>query len=526
MRKFNITGKIIPAKHYYVDLAPQIRKLMALADDGAYFVINRPRQFGKTTVLDFFARALQASKDYVPALLSFESFVQRYDITDAEFYSEVSQLIVKELDRADAIQKENQRSTTGNINSRRDFFNWLNETCDRLSRKLVLLIDEIDAVPETVVIGFLAGLREIYLARDRAPAPYSVCLVGVHDIKNLKARYRDETQSIGSVSPFNIAIDYELPPFSRKNIQQYFLQHTQETGQTFDEKVVQRVHEVTNGHPWLVSMLARSMVEEIVRNRKRRIQLEHAEAAIQKLLASRNPNFESLFKNARQPRFFPIVLDLLAGRRSRYNIQRDDIDLGVKYGVFSEQDGQLVIANSIYVQALYQHFEEEVKGSAVGEIVTGNRLHDKRGRLDFRRVFDKFQAFMKSKGAVVARHPEFEEMFGPRLSLKEFKEMSGLLSYLDILVNGKGWTFKEVQSGKSRIDVLCCYKNQKEVVELKLWYGERRYEAGLNQLAKYLGNESLDHGYLVVFDRREAASKEYGFKEHKVAGKKILAWVV
>jgi len=117
---------------------------------------------------------------------------------------------------------------------------------------------------------------------------------------------------------------------------------------------------------------------------------------------------------------------------------------------------------------------------------------------------------------VVAKHPAFEEMFGQLL----------VLSYLDILVNGKGWTFKEVQSGKNRIDVLCCYKKQKEVVELKLWYGERRYEVGLNQLAKYLGNESLDHGYLVVFDRREAASKEYSFKEHKVSGKKILAWVV
>jgi hypothetical protein len=143
-------------------------------------------------------------------------------------------------------------------------------------------------------------------------------------------------------------------------------------------------------------------------------------------------------------------------------------------------------------------------------------LHDKRGRLDFRRVFDKFQDFMQSKGAAVSKRPEFEEAFGQLL----------LLSYLDLLVNGKGWTFKEVQSGEGRIDVVCCYKDQKEIVELKLWYGPRRYETGLNQLVKYLRNENLDHGYLVVFDRREAASKEYSFKEHKVSGKKILAWVV
>jgi len=93
-------------------------------------------------------------------------------------------------------------------------------------------------------------------------------------------------------------------------------------------------------------------------------------------------------------------------------------------------------------------------------------------------------------------------------------------------VNGKGWTFKEIQSGEGRSDVVCCYHDQKEVVELKLWYGERWYEEGLEQLAKYLESESLDHGYLIVFDRREHAPKEYTFNEHLVVDKKIQAWVV
>ena len=58
-----------------------------------------------------------------------------------------------------------------------------------------------------------------------------------------------------------------------------------------------------------------------------------------------------------------------------------------------------------------------------------------------------------------------------------------------------------------------------------MWYGAQRYDQGLEQLIRYLENESLDHGYLVVFDRREAA-KEYAFSEHLVDEKKILAWVV
>ncbi|MEK7727557.1 MAG: AAA-like domain-containing protein, partial [candidate division KSB1 bacterium] len=383
------------------------------------------------------------------------------------------------------------------------------------SKKVVLLIDEVDAIPEAAVISFLRGLREMYLQRAWLPTFQAVALAGVHDIKNLKAKYREDDEALGSASPFNIAIDYELPPFSLENIRQYYAQHTQATGQEFDETVMRRVQHVTNGQPWLVSVLAKTMVENLVPDRRKKILLAHAEAAIHKLLGSRTANFESLFKNARNPRLFPIVLDLLQGKSHRYSIQDDAIDLGVKYGVFANKDRQLILANGIYTQVLYEHFEAELKRQEVQELVAGSQFENPNGQLDFRRVFDKFQTFMKAKGAS-AKHPDFHEAFGQLL----------VLSYLDLLVNGKGWTFKEVQSGEGRIDVLCCYKDQKEVVELKLWYGESHYEKGLEQLVKYLDSENLTRGYLVVFDRRDNAPKDYSFSEHEVAGKNIQAWVV
>jgi len=511
-REFNITGSIIPEEHYYVDLKSALKKLMGLVEKKKYFVINRPRQFGKTTTLNFLAQRLLKTVEYAPALISFAHFVQRPNITEAEFYSETSQFIIEELKASygDSIE------SFAEISRRYDFFVWLRELCQ--SRKLILLIDEIDAAPENVVIGFLASLREMYLqrSRNRQPAPHAVCLAGVHDIKNLKARYRDETQTIGSASPFNIAIDYELPAFSLKDVRQYYLQHTAATGQEFDDTVISRVHEVTNGHPWLVSMLAKLLVEEIVPRRKQPIRLAHAERAIQTLLDTPNANFDSLFKNARHSNLLPIVLDLLEGKHRRYNLLSDDVRLGVKYGVFAVKERELILSNPIYAHALYGNFEKELEEFDVSSLVAANRVQNAKGRLDFRRVLDKFQAFMKAKGATVSKHHSFREATGQLL----------LLSYLDLLVNGKGWTFKEPQSGEGRIDVVCCYGRQKEVVELKLWYGERRYSAGLSQLAKYLDREGLDHGYLFVFDRREDAQREYGFSEHVVAGKKILAWVV
>jgi hypothetical protein len=75
MRKFNITGSIVPELHYYVDLTPQLDKLMALVGEGTYFVINRPRQFGKTTMLKFLTQYLvsvRKIKNYIR--LDFVSF--------------------------------------------------------------------------------------------------------------------------------------------------------------------------------------------------------------------------------------------------------------------------------------------------------------------------------------------------------------------------------------------------------------------------------------------------------------------
>jgi hypothetical protein len=121
---------------------------------------------------------------------------------------------------------------------------------------------------------------------------------------------------------------------------------------------------------------------------------------------------------------------------------------------------------------------------------------------------------MKSKGANVVRKSGFKESTGQLL----------LISYLDLLVNGKGWTFKEIHTGEGRIDVLCIYEQQREIVELKIWYGESRYDKGLEQLSKYLDSEGLDTGYLVIFDKRK--KKRYISSKHIIHKKTIYKWVV
>ena len=49
---FNITGSCIPEQHYMVNIHERLEKIRDMIDRGDYFVINRGRQYGKTTTLN------------------------------------------------------------------------------------------------------------------------------------------------------------------------------------------------------------------------------------------------------------------------------------------------------------------------------------------------------------------------------------------------------------------------------------------------------------------------------------------
>ena len=46
---FNVKGPRIAHKHYMVDISDRLEKMKQLIDREEYFVINRGRQYGKTT---------------------------------------------------------------------------------------------------------------------------------------------------------------------------------------------------------------------------------------------------------------------------------------------------------------------------------------------------------------------------------------------------------------------------------------------------------------------------------------------
>jgi hypothetical protein len=50
-KEFNVTGTCFPEEHYMADVSKQMAETYDLIEKGKYFIINRPRQYGKTTTL-------------------------------------------------------------------------------------------------------------------------------------------------------------------------------------------------------------------------------------------------------------------------------------------------------------------------------------------------------------------------------------------------------------------------------------------------------------------------------------------
>jgi len=238
------------------------------------------------------------------------------------------------------------------------------------------------------------------------------------------------------------------------------------------------------------------------------------EQAVLLILKENNTNFDSLIKNLElYPDLYNLVKRVIIdGERIAFNPDEPIINLGRMYGVF-KSNGHLKIHNRIYEQRIYNYLAAKamVKMPTRGNFAMHFLLDN--NALDMQGVLLKFQQFMK-------------EQYSDKD--KDFYEREGriiFLAFLTPILNGQGYTFKEVQiSLEKRLDVIVTYFQHRYIIELKLWYGEEYHQKGLTQLSDYLETHGVEEGFLVIFDDR----KKKSWKNEKVQhnGKEILAvWV-
>lgn len=511
-KRFNSTGVCIPSMHYMVNIDNKLNKIKTLIDRKDYFVINRPRQYGKTTTMFMLEQKLK--EEYLVISISFEGIGDEVFLKEESFSKVFVELMEESLEYIDISESERLSAIDIDIKNLRDLSKIITKFVKDSKKEVILLIDEVDKSSNNqLFLSFLGMLRNKYLSRQQGKDKTfsSVILAGVYDIKNLKLKFRDERERKYN-SPWNIAVNFDVDmSFGAVEIESMLTEYMDDKNIPIDMKEMSNLlYEYTSGYPFLVSRLCQIIDEQCIVNGLN-WNKESLTKAMKILIAESNTLFDDLIKNIENNEDLKDYLfDLImAGEEKSFNIDNPLINIGSILGYFKSTNGKVKIANKIFEQRLYNYYASKLENKVDMSNYNFKSNFITVTGLDFEKILLRFQQFMKEQYSNI--DSKFIEREGRLL----------FLAFIKPIINGTGFDFKEVQiSEEKRLDIVITYLKEIYLVELKIWRGEEYHQRGLKQLANYLDIKGLDCGYLIIYSFNK--NKEYKTEEVIVNNKKIF----
>jgi hypothetical protein len=492
MRYFNIAGPCNKADHYMIEAASRLHGVERLIDTKQYFVIHAARQSGKTTYLKDLTRRLNTSGGCYALYCSLE--IAQGIIDPEKGIPSIVKKIKYAVDMSDIPSKNGFAENADYADFTNALHKELSLFCKQLDKPLVILFDEADCLSEGTLITFLRQLRDGYVNRAEIPFVHSLALVGMRNIRDFKARVRPDSDTLGSASPFNIVKEsLTLKNFTQDEIRALYKQHTDDTGQIFEEGAVELVHEQTQGQPWLVNAIACEVVEkQLSYDYARAVTSEMAEKAIQTIILRRDTHIDSLLERLKEERVRRVIEPIIMGEDNIDQLS-DDYQYVRDLGLIREYDDkQLKPANPIYAEVIVRTLTYNMQN-----VLTRNDntyqlpRYMKDGRIDMDFLMQDFQQFWR----------ENSDIWLGRFDYKEAAPHLILMAFLQRVINGGGQILREMAAGRGRLDLCVVYEGEKYPIELKLRNGEKTRALGVEQTRRYMDVYGAKQGWLAIFDR-------------------------
>ena len=497
-KNFNVKGVCVPSKHYMVDITDRLEKMKALVDKEEYFVINRGRQYGKTTTLA--ALECYLADEYTIISLSFQGLGDTIFESEDQFCQEFLIQVADYLELSSL--------ATGWFDEKVKKISELSRHITKMCKvqKVVLMIDEVDkASNNRVFLNFLGMLRNKYQVRNRGKdfTFQSVILAGVYDIKNIKLKMvKDGKLSLANEektidSPWNIAENFnDDMSFSVIKIAgmltEYEADH--QTGMDIDQ-VAEEIHSYTSGYPFLVLRICQYIHELLEKNWT----TEAVKEAVRLITEEPQPNtlFDDLFKNIRNhPALSDFLYELLmTGKNHKFSQGNEIIEQGLRYAFIKNVNRNICIHNKIFEIILTDYFiskermeeNKTVDNRLEVDVVNGNEFN-------IELFFEKFNS-------------HYQKHYSHRdIDFIEREAAFLFLFFLQPYLNGKGIFYLESKpnfaTGK-RMDIVISYGGQEFIIELKIWRGKSYQQDAYLQLADYVKKRGATKGYLLTFDFRD-----------------------
>ena len=504
-RFFNTAGPNRPEEQYTIDPLSRfdLDDMLMLIRQKKYFVLHAPRQTGKTSCMLALRDLLNKQGEYIAVYANVEggqasrNNVRSVVKSTVDTLAEQVRLVVRD-DTAkkvrDSVQDEGEDSMLSTF---------LRRLSEELPKPLVLLIDEIDALVGDSLVSILRQIRSGYADRPAA-FPNSIVLCGVRDVRDYRIVLSNQDIITGG-SAFNIkAKSLRLGNFTPEEVRQLYQQHTDDTGQEFDEACFPMIWEATEGQPWLVNALGNELTYEMKENRDRSVRIipEMIYRAQEQIIYRRDTHIDILIDKLKEPRVKRVIEPILANSEEvDENAMSDEDILYVKdMGLVVKERGKPIrISNAIYREII----PRELTSSTQQRLLQQPQWYQNPDNsINMGKLLLDFQQFFRQNADSWIERFDYAEA-GPQLLLQAF---------LQRIVNGGGYIDREYGLGRKRTDLLIRkpltdgYGGpvQRVVLELKIKRGSLQtvIEDGLRQTFEYMDSVgSVDEGHLIIFDR-------------------------
>lgn len=335
-------------------------------------------------------------------------------------------------------------------------------------------------------------------------------LIGLRDVRDYRVWSKEKGEYISTSSPFNIkAESITLSNITVDDVNNLYIQHTEETSQKFSKEAIEYAHYLTQGQPWLVNSLAQHACDAKL-DRSQEITKTDIEQAKELLIARRDTHIDSLVDKLNEPRVKGVIDAIISGSVTKPTFLDDDIQYTTDLGLISATMGNLAIANPIYQEITPAVLATKFQKSIVEEAIWYERED---GTLDLEKLLHAFTDFFRENAQAWLQDFTYKES-GPHILM---------LAFLQRIINGGGRIHREYALGRKRVDLLISWKQQKFIIELKIKHGEDTLAKGLEQTAAYMDSSGTREGHLVLFDRdfskswdEKISNEIVTYKSHKI----------
>ncbi|MDR0910004.1 MAG: ATP-binding protein [Spirochaetaceae bacterium] len=504
--KFNTTGPCNPDRHYMVDISGKLKTIVEdYIEPGEYFVINRGRQYGKTTTIKMLKRRLK--DNYIVFDLSFEGVGDDMFKDEYSFYEGLRLLFLDKLaEQAPKYTRFFKKPLLKEYTSMH-FRKSIEKLCGTSPKPVILFIDEIDKSPDfDVFFNFLGLLRDKFIQRsdEGTPTFQSVIFAGVTDIRNLKSRIRPESEhTVRSPKQHsllsNIAVPFNVDMrFAPKEIVTMLADYEADYQTGMDQMAIaERIYYYTSGYPFMVSAICKEINEK-----GKTWDIDSVDETVKNFVSANNTLFGSLESNLeRYSEFADFARNMvLDGLSVPYMSGNESIERGLVLNILKVEGSKVVVSNKIYETRIANYFIAQMLTKPKLFSDTNSEAQSRfieNGELNMKFILQRFNVFMKSE------YRDSDTKFIEREARLIF------LAFLKPIINGQGnYAIEPETRNFQRMDIVIFFQGKEYVLELKIWHGEKHNDNAIGQLIEYLKTRDTKEGYLLSFASNKSSPKE------------------